>query len=112
VPCLAEKKDWILVKAVCDWADGKKSEDKTKRQLKAARNAARFVWHALSHASRKPDHQGDPDLQPRHPNEAGDHLDNEYRRPPPDLTSEARPTLVPQRPTIREKTASDRNVAG
>jgi hypothetical protein len=55
--CLAAKKDWILVKAVCDWADGKKSKDETERQLKAARNAALFVWHALAHAPKKSDHQ-------------------------------------------------------
>ena len=34
VPCLAAKKDWILVKAVCDWADGKKSKDKTSTAIK------------------------------------------------------------------------------
>ena len=42
VPCLAAKKDWTLVKAVCDWADGKKSKDKTKRQLKAAHTRCTF----------------------------------------------------------------------
>src|SRR5262245_48410993 len=32
--------DWILVKAICDWADGNKSLDKQRRQQLAARNAA------------------------------------------------------------------------
>lgn len=38
------KKDWILVKAICDWADGRKNDD---AQLLAARNAAEFVKHVL-----------------------------------------------------------------
>lgn len=36
--------DWILVKAICDWADGNK-DDKAQRQ--AARNSAQFVLHML-----------------------------------------------------------------
>jgi nucleoside phosphorylase len=47
VACLSAKKDWILVKAICDWADGKKGYKKHDRQKLAARNAACFVWHAL-----------------------------------------------------------------
>jgi nucleoside phosphorylase len=42
-----EKVDWILVKAICDYADGNKALDKDKRQRTAARNAARFVFHVL-----------------------------------------------------------------
>lgn len=38
------KVDWILIKAICDWADGNK--DDTYQQL-AAENAARFILHAL-----------------------------------------------------------------
>jgi nucleoside phosphorylase/DNA-binding NarL/FixJ family response regulator len=38
------KADWILVKAVCDWADGKK--DDAAQEL-AANNAAQFLLHAL-----------------------------------------------------------------
>lgn len=38
------KVDWILVKAICDWADGNKVDD---AQPKAARNAAQFVLHVL-----------------------------------------------------------------
>ncbi len=38
------KVDWILVKAICDWADGRKNDD---AQSLAARNAAQFVLHVL-----------------------------------------------------------------
>jgi nucleoside phosphorylase len=36
--------DWILVKAICDWADGKKSDD---AQQLAAHNAAEYVLHVI-----------------------------------------------------------------
>lgn len=39
------KVDWILVKAICDWADGKKNDD---FQSLAAHNAANFVLHVLN----------------------------------------------------------------
>lgn len=42
--------DWILIKAICDWADGNKSQDKATRQKLAAKNAAQFLVHALKHA--------------------------------------------------------------
>jgi formylglycine-generating enzyme required for sulfatase activity/nucleoside phosphorylase len=38
------KTDWILVKAICDWADGGKN---SAAQTLAAGNAARFVLHVL-----------------------------------------------------------------
>jgi nucleoside phosphorylase len=38
------KVDWILVKGICDWADGEKND---KAQALAAENAARFVKCAL-----------------------------------------------------------------
>ncbi len=41
------KKDWIIVKAICDWADGKKNKNKKQRQLRAAQNAVEFVIHTL-----------------------------------------------------------------
>ncbi len=51
--------DWLLVKAICDWADGNKDNDKGNRQKEAARNAARFTIHVIQqggfrnlHASR------------------------------------------------------------
>lgn len=40
--------DWIVVKAISDWADGKKSEDRSDKQGTAAQNAAEFVYHVLS----------------------------------------------------------------
>jgi nucleoside phosphorylase len=49
VACQDAKVDWILVKAICDWADGHKSQDKEARQKLAAQNAAAFVLHALQH---------------------------------------------------------------
>lgn len=42
-----ENVDWILVKAICDWADGNKDEDKDARQQQAAENAVRFTFHVL-----------------------------------------------------------------
>lgn len=48
--CQDEKVDWILVKAICDWADGNKHQDKKTRQQQAAQNATAFVLHALQHA--------------------------------------------------------------
>jgi nucleoside phosphorylase/tetratricopeptide (TPR) repeat protein len=45
--CHDKKVDWLLVKAICDWADGNKAEDKDARQRMAANNAASFVLHVL-----------------------------------------------------------------
>jgi nucleoside phosphorylase len=39
--------DWILVKAICDWADGQKHTSKRQRQEEAARNAASFTIHVI-----------------------------------------------------------------
>lgn len=50
VTCHDKKVDWILIKAVCDWADGNKGQDKDKRQTFAAKNAAMFARHALEFA--------------------------------------------------------------
>jgi nucleoside phosphorylase len=41
------KVDWILVKAICDWADGKKHVRKDERQRLAAENAARFTIQVI-----------------------------------------------------------------
>ncbi|MBA0190659.1 MULTISPECIES: hypothetical protein [Pectobacterium] len=46
--CLNEKKDWILIKAICDWADGNKNNNKKSQQNLAANNAAEFVVHLLN----------------------------------------------------------------
>lgn len=47
VACHDAKVDWIMVKAICDFADGQKAHDQEARQTFAARNAAAFVHHAL-----------------------------------------------------------------
>lgn len=62
VACHDKKIDWILMKSICDFADGQKEKDKDERQAMAAKNAASFVRHALafakvdwqSHAPRAP----------------------------------------------------------
>jgi nucleoside phosphorylase len=41
------KVNWIMVKAICDWADGKKAQRQRSRQKKAAENAAQFTLHVL-----------------------------------------------------------------
>lgn len=48
--CQDRKVDWILVKGICDWADGNKERDREASQRTAALNAARFVLHALTFA--------------------------------------------------------------
>ena len=59
VACQDAKVDWILVKGICDWADGNKGgPDKDAHQALAAGNAARFVVHALQLAALQP-----PDAQ-------------------------------------------------
>jgi len=47
VACQDNKVDWILVKSICDWADGNKNENKESRQQLAAENAASYVLHIL-----------------------------------------------------------------
>lgn len=53
VACHDGKVDWLLVKAICDWADGNKGQDKDARQKLAAHNAASFVLHMLQQAPLK-----------------------------------------------------------
>jgi nucleoside phosphorylase len=53
VTCLDYKIDWIVLKAICDWADGTKSRNKKKRQEKAAKNACDLLIHALKKAPLK-----------------------------------------------------------
>jgi nucleoside phosphorylase len=50
VACQDKKVDWILIKAICDWADGNKAQDKDARQQTAAQNAAVFVLKGLQFA--------------------------------------------------------------
>lgn len=70
VACQNHKVDWILVKAICDWADGKKAENKEARQKMAAHNAAAFVLHALQEAPLKQEsrsHESIPSSIPSQP---------------------------------------------
>jgi nucleoside phosphorylase len=46
--CADRGTDWIIVKAICDWADGKKREQKEERQKLAAKEAFGFVLHAIA----------------------------------------------------------------
>jgi nucleoside phosphorylase len=48
------KVDWILIKAICDWADGNKARNKEQRQQIAARQAAQFVCHVLAQGGLAP----------------------------------------------------------
>ncbi len=51
VACQERKIDWILVKAICDFADGHKGTEKEERQALAASNSAKFILHALQFAT-------------------------------------------------------------
>ena len=48
-----QKVDWIVLKAICDFADGNKGEDKDARQKLAAANATHFLVEALRYAPLK-----------------------------------------------------------
>ncbi len=63
VACQNSKVDWILVKAICDWADGQKATDKDARQQSAALTAAAFVLHALQQAPLKRDRESYPRME-------------------------------------------------
>ncbi|MDQ2903706.1 MAG: hypothetical protein M3Y81_09155 [Chloroflexota bacterium] len=67
--------DWIVIKAICDWADGNKAQDKNARQQLAAENATRFILHVLkqggfteeaSNISRPPAPDNTRNPAPRH----------------------------------------------
>lgn len=63
VACQDKKVDWILVKAISDWADGKKRRNKKARQELAALNAAKYILHVLQsvgiHIQKATDLHGD-----------------------------------------------------
>ncbi len=46
--CSERKTDWVVVKAICDWADGKKRENKAERQRTAANEAIGFTLYAIA----------------------------------------------------------------
>ncbi|MFC3683175.1 WD40 domain-containing protein [Hydrogenophaga luteola] len=47
--------EWVVVKAICDWADGNKGQDKERRQQHAAANAAQVVHALITSSSLYPD---------------------------------------------------------
>jgi nucleoside phosphorylase len=51
---MRERCEWIVVKAICDWGDGHKRENKAENQRRAADNAARFVLSVLGSGGLKP----------------------------------------------------------
>lgn len=51
VACQGAQVDWIMIKAICDWADGHKAKKKEANQKKAATNAAQFAIHLLKVSS-------------------------------------------------------------
>ncbi len=54
VSCNDKKIDWILIKAICDWADGrKKNPNKSQNQKVAAKNAASFFLCVLLNSELK-----------------------------------------------------------
>jgi nucleoside phosphorylase/uncharacterized protein YjbI with pentapeptide repeats len=63
VAATTKKVDWIVVKGICDWADGNKGVDKDARQRLAAQNAAWVIKAAIDPNSTRP-HQ-EP-FEPRH----------------------------------------------
>jgi nucleoside phosphorylase len=94
VSCQGSNTDWILVKAICDWADGNKSIDKASRQMEAARNSAQFVLFALQHAQL-------PQLDQQQ-------VVSSITDPNSDV---AAPALAPPRLTIRESSAAEINAS-
>lgn len=55
-----ERRGWCIVKAVCDWADGNKRQDKEARQRLAARNASEYVMRAIVEGGFASQRSGDP----------------------------------------------------
>lgn len=47
VACHNKHVDWIVIKAICDWADGNKGVNKDENQKLAANNAASFLLQVL-----------------------------------------------------------------
>ncbi|GAB4204697.1 MAG: hypothetical protein OHK0022_30090 [Roseiflexaceae bacterium] len=48
------KVDWVVIKAISDWADGRKAKNKDNNQQVAARNAAEFTLHLLTQGTPPP----------------------------------------------------------
>jgi nucleoside phosphorylase len=63
VACQVKKVDWIVIKGICDWADGRKGINKDERQRTAANNAVGFLLHALQHAPLRAEQEWTSDWQ-------------------------------------------------
>lgn len=60
VAAQGHKVDWILVKAICDWADGSKADNKSVYQQLAADNVTRFTLHTIQQGGLKRDTSTSP----------------------------------------------------
>lgn len=61
VSCHESKTDWIVIKAICDWADGNKTNPKKKEhQALAATNAALFTLSVVMKAAFKLETSAEP----------------------------------------------------
>jgi nucleoside phosphorylase len=49
--CVRHNVQWILIKAICDWADGNKGQNKSENQQTAAKSAAQFLVHSFQCAT-------------------------------------------------------------
>jgi nucleoside phosphorylase len=49
--------EWLLIKAISDWGDGKKADNKEQLQQQAAENAARFTLEILAQGGFQPKEQ-------------------------------------------------------
>ena len=99
VACHDQKVDWILVKGICDWADGNKGQDKVARQNTAAQNAAGFVLETLQFAQidwqrRRPYMRPSPNNPGDQPGIGDSQGILPINRPSVDVQS-SRPTSVP-----------------
>ena len=74
--CQSAKVDWILVKSICDWADGNKGADKDMRQALAANNAASFTVQALQIGQLVTPNQHRETSRRTRPNNAGNKTKN------------------------------------
>jgi nucleoside phosphorylase len=54
------KVDWILIKSICDWADGYKYYEKEQRQKQAAENAVSFTLHVVERGGLRRSGTGGP----------------------------------------------------
>ena len=90
VACQDEKVDWILVKGICDWADGDNDKNRAENQRRAARNSASLVLRMLQQAPLT------TDIQATHRRSVVPHRDPGEAIPPlgPPLISRSAPSAV------------------